>query len=70
MFKCKLKELPTSLNGAYYFLNPYVKTTVGLDESGKSEGLIGRSFDRKYIVKLRFEDYEKTFRIAEMQNNK
>lgn len=49
---------------------PYRVSSAALDaEDGdmskgckRAEGIVVRSSDRRYIKKLRFEDYEKTFR--------
>ncbi len=62
LFSCKLKDLHTSLDGMYNFIKEYEKTKVGFDVDGKSEGIVVRSIDRGYIVKIRFEDYERTFK--------
>lgn len=56
-------DLPSDIEGIYELLKNYERTKVGLDEHGKSEGLIVRSKDRGFITKIRFEDYEKTLGI-------
>ena len=38
------------------------QTNVGINNNGKAEGLVVRSNDRSLIAKIRFEDYERTFR--------
>lgn len=53
---------PRSIEDTYAFLKNFELTKVGIDASGKSEGIIVRSSDRKQIRKIRFEDYERTFR--------
>ena len=63
LFSIKKKELPTSIEDMYRFLSQFKDTRVGLDCTGKSEGFVVRSSDRKYIKKIRFEEYEKTLKI-------
>ncbi|OMD13873.1 RNA ligase family protein [Paenibacillus odorifer] len=58
----KGSEFPTSLESTYSYLKRFENTQVGIDASGKSEGIIARTTDRKQIRKIRFEDYERTFR--------
>ncbi|WP_339168978.1 RNA ligase family protein [Paenibacillus sp. FSL R10-2796] len=58
----KGSEFPTSLESTYSYLKRFENTQVGIDASGKSEGIIVRTTDRKQIRKIRFEDYERTFR--------
>lgn len=58
----KLKEIPTTLQDTYEFIEQFATTKVGLDVIGRSEGIVVRDINRKYIRKLRFEDYEKTFK--------
>ncbi|BBH18896.1 hypothetical protein Back11_02410 [Paenibacillus baekrokdamisoli] len=55
-------EFPETLEDTFKLLKNFEKTKVGIDSTGKSEGVIVRSFDRKQIRKIRFEDYERTFR--------
>ncbi|WP_409346731.1 RNA ligase family protein [Paenibacillus sp. MBLB4367] len=55
-------EFPVTLEGTFAFLSKFESTQAGLDSTGKSEGIIVRTFDRKPIRKIRFEDYERTFR--------
>ncbi|WP_419875300.1 RNA ligase family protein [Candidatus Pristimantibacillus sp. PTI5] len=55
-------NFPKTLEDTYAFLKSFEHTKVGIDASGKSEGIIARSSDRKHIRKIRFEDYERTFR--------
>ena len=64
LFTIKKKELPTSIEDMYKFLSQFKDTRVGLDCIGKSEGFVVRSSDRKYIKKIRFEEYEKTLKIG------
>ncbi|AFH63735.1 RNA ligase family protein [Paenibacillus caseinilyticus] len=55
-------DVPRTLEGTFSFLKPFGQTQVGLDTAGRSEGVIARTADRKLIRKIRFEDYERTFR--------
>ncbi|ASA22543.1 RNA ligase family protein [Paenibacillus donghaensis] len=55
-------EFPLTLHEAYALLESYTQTRAGLDASGRAEGIIARTADRKLIRKLRIEDYERTFR--------
>lgn len=63
LFSITKKELPTSIANMYKFLSQFKETKVGLDNSGKSEGFVIRNSNRKYIKKIRFEEYEKTLKI-------
>lgn len=62
--KCKLRDIPTDIEGAYNWLCQFRNTNVALDQTGKgqAEGVVIRTSDRSFIRKLRFEDYEKTLR--------
>jgi hypothetical protein len=53
---------PKALIDTFTFLKSFEQTKVGIDAIGKSEGIIVRSYDRNQIRKIRFEDYERTFR--------
>jgi len=53
---------PQTIEDTYAFLKQFAKTKVGLDATGRSEGIIVRSADRKQIRKIRFEDYDRTLR--------
>jgi hypothetical protein len=58
-------ELPTSIEETYEWLKSVIsKTNVALDSiaGGRPEGVVIRSPHRINIVKLRFEDYERTLR--------
>ncbi|MEK3917219.1 RNA ligase family protein [Paenibacillus sp. FSL H7-0331] len=55
-------DFPTSIENTFSFLKQFEATKVGIDASGKSEGIIVRTSDRTQIRKIRFEDYERTFR--------
>ncbi|MDQ0059983.1 RNA ligase family protein [Paenibacillus harenae] len=55
-------EFPKSLEATFTYLKNFEQTNVGIDSAGRSEGIIVRSADRKQIRKIRFEDYERTFR--------
>jgi len=58
------REIPIDIKETYEFLASYRKSNAGIDfEGGRSEGIVIRSDDRKQIVKLRFEDYERTLGI-------
>lgn len=61
-----LLNIPITKLGAFEYLMNYRITGINLDDSDKKckdgEGIVVRTSDRKYIVKLRFEDYIKTFR--------
>lgn len=58
------KELPVDIQETYDFMFAYRKSRAGIDfKDGRSEGVVIRSDDRKQIVKLRFEDYERTLGI-------
>lgn len=58
----KGSDFPTSLESTYSYLKGFEETQVGIELAGKSEGIIVRTFDRGQIRKIRFEDYERTFR--------
>ncbi|WP_010494928.1 RNA ligase family protein [Paenibacillus elgii] len=58
----KGSAFPQSLEETFSFLKQFEQTQVGIDARGKSEGIIVRTSDRKQIRKVRFEDYERTFR--------
>lgn len=58
----KGSDFPTSLENTFSFLKQFEHTKVGINISGKSEGIIVRTSDRIQIRKIRFEDYERTFR--------
>ena len=58
-----IDQLPQSVERMYDYLNPWYNTLAGFDAHGKSEGIVIRSEDRKYIRKLRFEEYRKTLGI-------
>jgi hypothetical protein len=57
------KELPTDHEAILEWLKMVVPNTrCGLDGEGKAEGVVIRNEDRSKIVKLRFEDYERTLK--------
>lgn len=58
-------QLPTDIKETYEFLQWYHRSKAGINNftEGRSEGVVIRSDDRTEIVKLRFEDYEKTLGI-------
>lgn len=56
--------IPPTLEGAYEWLKPFGSSMVNLGGGrGRSEGLVVRSHDRRFITKLRFEDYERTLGV-------
>lgn len=55
-------EFPTSLADTFAYLKKFETTQVGIDSAGRAEGIVVRTADRKQIRKIRFEDYERTFR--------
>lgn len=55
-------SLPLNMDDTFAYLKNFEKTKVGINAEGKSEGIIVRTHDRKMIRKIRFEDYERTFR--------
>lgn len=58
-------SLPDDLEPTEQFLRAAIQTTRRkLDDKalGRPEGLVARTGDRKWIAKLRFEDYERTLR--------
>jgi len=58
------REIPTDIKETYEFMQAYRTTKAGIDcEGGRAEGVVIRSDSRKEIVKLRFEDYERTLGI-------
>ena len=44
------------------YLQEFSKTQAGINNNGRSEGIVIRTFDRSLIRKIRFEDYERTAR--------
>jgi hypothetical protein len=57
-------ELPIEIQETYNFMFAYRKSKAGINfTEGRSEGIVIRSDDRKQIVKLRFDDYERTLNI-------
>lgn len=58
------REVPSDIKETYEFMQSYRITKAGINcEGGRAEGIVIRSDDRKEIVKLRFEDYERTLGI-------
>ncbi len=55
-------DFPTSLEDTFAYLKKFETTQVGIESAGKAEGIVVRTADRKLIRKIRFEDYERTFR--------
>lgn len=61
--KIDISKLPADIKDMYEYMLQFEKTLVGLDSVGRSEGIVIRSNDRKYIRKIRFEEYRKTLKI-------
>lgn len=59
------REVPTGIEDSYSFLTNFRTTSAGIDFLGHSEGIVLRSMDGNHteMVKMRFEDYEKTLGI-------
>ena len=60
-----ISPLPTSVNETFGWLRFNIttsKATLENDAPGKPEGIVVRTPDRKYIAKIRFEDYERTMK--------
>jgi len=61
--------IPTTIQETYDWLKAYYFTEANLDVAdnievtGTAEGVVVRSENRKFIVKIRFEDYERTLGI-------
>ena len=55
-------DLPHDVSSTYEWISSYRKTLAGIDNNGKSEGVVIRLYDRSIIRKIRFEDYERTLR--------
>ncbi|WP_084778175.1 DUF3969 family protein [Saccharibacillus sacchari] len=55
-------HFPISLEETFAYLKKFETTQVGIESAGKAEGIVVRTADRKFIRKIRFEDYERTFR--------
>jgi hypothetical protein len=58
-------DFPTDIGFMYEYLKavlPQTQASLEPELVGKSEGMIARTIDRKKIVKIRFEDYERTLR--------
>lgn len=59
------KPLPIDLHGAFGWLRenmPKSSVTLSGTADGKPEGIVVRTYSRRGISKLRFEDYEKTLK--------
>jgi hypothetical protein len=54
----------TDIHETYTWLQQFKKSSAALDGTGlaQSEGVVVRTWDRKKIAKIRFEDYERTLR--------
>lgn len=61
-----IREIGKTLESSYAFLQGYTTTAIHLDDSVRNnvdaEGIVIRTADRRYIAKLRFEDYQRTFK--------
>jgi len=58
------KAIPKTIEDMYlYILQLHKNTKVGIDNIGRSEGIVVRTADRKVVAKIRFEDYERTLGI-------
>lgn len=55
-------EFPVSFADTFAYMQRFEQTQVGMEVAGRAEGLIVRTVDRSWIRKIRFEDYERTFR--------
>jgi len=53
-------EIPVDRISMQKYLQEFKETHAGINNSGKSEGIVVRTFDRSLIRKVRFEDYERT----------
>ena len=66
------QSVNSDIMDVYEFLCRFRHTKASLDDSEKkndeAEGVVIRSCDRKYIAKLRFEDYERTIRKMERES--
>lgn len=63
-----IDTIPIDIHETYYWLLETITTThVAIDEGAlkRPEGIVARTPDRSKIAKLRFEDYERTFRAAD-----
>lgn len=57
-------EIPTGLEDTYEWMKQFRTSRCHLGGgTGRSEGIVARTADRKAVAKLRFEDYEKTLGI-------
>ena len=62
-------NMPTNCNDTFNWLKKYDKSHATLDQHinnnlfGKAEGVVIRSSDRKYIYKVRKDEYEKGFKF-------
>lgn len=54
------KETPLDLKSTYEWLQEFSITKAGINNTGKTEGVVVRNFNRSLIRKIRFEDYERT----------
>lgn len=63
LFRCPGSELPTGLSETHALLRErLLETLVGLDQTGRPEGMVFRTLTRSVIAKARFQDYERTLR--------
>lgn len=63
LFSDSASTLPTTIEDTLDLLRFYLpETLVGLDQSGRAEGIVFRTSDRSVIAKARFSDYERTLK--------
>jgi hypothetical protein len=57
-------DVPTSLSATFEWMMKTIGmcTHASIDATGKPEGMVIRTFDRKRIAKLRYEDYQRSLR--------
>lgn len=74
LMRVKAKDLPVSVEDTYKWMQQFKESQaiIGVPEQGrqynqkfgKAEGAVIRNLDRSKIVKLRFEDYERTLKYS------
>jgi hypothetical protein len=58
------KDVPSGIPETYAWMKQFAGSEVNMgDGLGRAEGVVIRTYDRKKIAKLRFEDYEKTLGV-------
>lgn len=66
LFECDFQDLPLTVQDMYDFMlkvSPSTLAALDADVPGIPEGIVLRTYDRKFIAKARREDYEKTLKI-------